>query len=631
MGILSTQPSYRGGPIHVLHPVAYVGAGILAATGIAAALFDRERTGRGRRVATSLMSGALLYSFKAEWDDMPPPRPMVQTPRGAGPFYSVYECSDGQWLQLGCIHSGFVDRAAPVLGLSDLIASTPEFGEGRAPTSEEARQRLFDAVADSIKTRPSDYWFNALENADVPCGVCRTPEEAMMDPQVVHSRLVEEVDDPLFGPTTILGVPIRLSKTSGCIRAPRATEPISLDGLSSDSSNRADSPLVEGAESPGHLPLSGVRVMEMTNVIAGPVAGRLLGDLGADVTKFESLAGDISRSSSPGFVAFNSSKKGVAADAKTDDGKGIAQRLAASADVMLANMRPGATDRIGLDAATLTAINPALVQMHITAYGWDGPYSRRPGLDPIAQAITGLQFAQGGYSGSPVYLGALAPCDFTGGALGALGAVLGLLARERFGVAQKVDTSLLAAAAIVNGAGFVSYAGKPPRSLPDSDQYGLSPRRRLYETSDGWIYVAADSPEVKGRFKRAIADRLGKRSPDSEELDRLFRESTSEVAIKTLKTHRVPCAPVIEDYSTGFFSDPQADANRMLAEVHHPTLGTVRLNGNLVSFEGADSLPRLPAPLHGEHTAEALSELGYSPNEISRLYETGVVTTESPE
>ena len=180
---------------------------------------------------------------------------------------------------------------------------------------------------------------------------------------------------------------------------------------------RDSSPLV-----PRSLPLSGVRIMEMTNVIAGPVAGRLLADLGAEMVKFESLDGDISRPAGwAGFMSYNANKLSVSVNTRTDEGKDVARRLAATSDAILANMRPGATDRMGLDSATLNELNPGLVQSHVTAYGWDGPYSHRPGVDPIAQAITGLQHAQGGYGGPPVYLGVLAPCDYTGGALGALG------------------------------------------------------------------------------------------------------------------------------------------------------------------------------------------------------------------
>ena len=197
-GILASQPSYRGGPIHVVHPVAYVGAGMLAALGICAALYRREKTGHGSRVETSLMAGALLYTPKAVSDALPT-RNALPSPQGGGPFYSVFECADGEWLQIGCIHSGFVDLASAVIGVADVIASTPEFGDGRWPATEDARRRLFDIVADRIRTRPSSEWIEELWAADVPCDLVRSAQEAMSDEQIIHDGLVQQLDDPILG------------------------------------------------------------------------------------------------------------------------------------------------------------------------------------------------------------------------------------------------------------------------------------------------------------------------------------------------------------------------------------------------------------------------------------------------
>ena len=456
MGILGSQPSNRGGAVYVAHPVAYVGAALLACMGICAALFRRERTGKGSRVETSLMAGALLYTPKAVSDSLPP-RPIRMTPQGGGPFYSVFECADGEWIQIGCIHSGFVDLAAAVIGVAGDIAANPEFGDGRWPRTESARKRLFDMVADKLRSRPSAEWIADLRAADVPCDVVRTAEQAMSDAQILHNGLVQEVDDPLLGKTRMIGLPIALSETPGFVRSEgrgarseRPSQPIAPKSAETpEASSQTDTP------TPHSSPLAGVRIMEMTNVIAGPVAGRLLADLGADMIKFESPYGDISRpAGGAGFVAFNTNKRSVSVNTKTADGQEIARRIAATSDAILANMRPGATDRMGLDRETLAALNPRLIESHITAYGWDGPYSQRPGVDPIAQAITGLQRAQGGYGGPPVYLSALAPCDYTGGALGALGTILALLARERTGIAQRANTNLLAAGALMCADGF---------------------------------------------------------------------------------------------------------------------------------------------------------------------------------
>ena len=678
MGILASQPSYRRGPIHVAHPVAYIGAGLLATMGVSAALFQRERTGRGRRVETSLMAGALLYTPKAVGPNVPV-RPMNMTPQGGGPFYSIFECADGEWLQIGCIHSGFVDLAATVIGVADVIASTPEFGDGRWPRSEEARRRLFDIVAEAIRKRPSWEWVRLLQAADVPCDLSQAVEDAIGNPQIVHNGMVLALDDPLLGWVEMAGLPIGLSATPGRVRGPRAggislgtpsrprgqaprpsaiegdggrlvgagssgtrspqPSPIEGDGgrwrgmgsFGTLSRSGGQAPQPSPIETQGErsveagtdvsLPLAGVRIMEMTNVIAGPVAGRLLADLGADMIKFESLDGDISRpAGGAGFIAFNANKRSVSANTRTDQGKRIARSLAASADAILANMRPGAMDRMGLDADTLGELNPSMVQTHVTAYGWDGPYAQRPGVDPIAQAITGLQHAQGGYNGPPVYLSALAPCDYTGGALGALGTILGLLAKARFGVGQKVNTNLLSAGVVMGVDGFLKHAGKEPRKLPDRDQIGTGPLRRLYQVSDGWVYVAADQMDQgDGPVEQAAV-----------ELAEDLRELTVSGALELLRSRGMPSAPVVDRYAQLFDADPQAAANDMVAELQHPTFGVVTLSGNLVSFDGGNTLPVRSTPLLGEHTREVLSELGYAPEVISDLHSEGIVKTELP-
>ena len=623
-GILASQPSRRGGgPIHVVHPVAYVGAGLLATLGITAALYRRERTGRGGRVETSLMAGALLYAPKVANANVPVRR-MNMTTQGGGPFYSVFECADGEWIQLGCIHSGFVDIAAAALGVAEFIASNPEMGDGRWPRDEEARRRLFAKVAERIRTRSAAEWIAELQAADVPCDRAQTAREAMSDPQIIHNGLVRELDDPVFGKTLMTGAPINLSETPPKIRSARAAKAVRPEELpAASASARISRPRAPKAESQrdgdgGNPPLSGVRVMEMTNVIAGPVAGRLLADLGADMIKFESPFGDISRpGGGAGFISYNAGKRSVSVDTKTRAGAEVARRLAASADLILANMRPGATERMGLSADFLRRANPRIVQTHITAYGWDGPYAQRPGVDPIAQALTGLQRAQGGAGGAPVYLSALAPCDYTGGALGALGAVLGLLARERFGIGQKADANLLAAGALMNADGFIHYDDKTPRPLPDANQFGLGARRRLYRTSDGWIYLAADAPAQDDEAAEFL---------DGAE-DALAGMSTAD-ALDALSARGLPCAPVVEDYARGFFQDPQAQANGMIAELTHPALGALNLSGSLMSFDGVGTLPKRHTPLLGEHTAEVLAELGYDRERIAALYDEGAVKTE---
>ena len=204
VGILSTQPAFRPGPVHVIHPVPTVGAGILAAQGIVAALYAREKTGVGRKVDTSLMAGALLYAPKFSTGEKPAqgtPRPMPRATVGGGAFYSAFKCEDGTWIQLGCVHDRFVKLAASAMGIQ-YVFDDEKFGDGRNVPTEEARKELFGIVTDAIKTRPYEEWATLFEEADVPYALVRTTQEAMDDPQVRINDMVMQQDDPALGAVT---------------------------------------------------------------------------------------------------------------------------------------------------------------------------------------------------------------------------------------------------------------------------------------------------------------------------------------------------------------------------------------------------------------------------------------------
>ncbi len=650
MGVLASQPSFRDGPIHVMHPVANVGAGLLAALGIVAALYQREETGRGTKIETSLMAGALLYSPRVRADKLQSRSFRMTSPQGGGPFYSVFECADGEWVQLGCIHSGFVDLAAAVMGIAHEMTD-PEFGDGRMPQNEEARLRLFNMVGDVMKARPAAEWQELFEAADVPSARSGTAQEALDDPQILYNEMAMEFDDPVFGKTTLAGIPIQLSKTPGRVRGPRPSKAVALDDVLdslsasgvADSGQQSEQSGVAGSDAKS-LPLAGVNILEITNVIAGPIAGRLLADLGADMIKFESLDGDISRPGGwSGFLFYNANKQSISVNTRTPEGREVARRLAANADMLLANMRPGATDRMGLDSDTLAELNPELIEAHVTAYGWTGPYAHRPGVDPLAQAITGLQREQGG-QGPPMFLGILAPTDYTAGAMGALGATLALYARRRYGIVQKMNTNLLSGGIIMGADGFMRATDKPSRILTDSEHYGVSALRRLYQAEDGWLYLAADDQRHWGPLCESlgIEDLLTdarfesgeSRAANESGLVALLQDAIGarnvEDVIDALGLVGVPSAPVVANYDEAFFNHPQAADNGLISHLRHPNLGALSLASNLVKFSGRAGGVALSTPLLGEQTRLILFEAGFSDAEIGELYETGVAKTEFP-
>ena len=636
-GILTVQPAFRLGPVHVVHPIPSIGAAMLATQGTVAALIARERTGRGRHVNTSLMGGVLANSPKAQGESLKPWSGRQQRPTGDWPFYSVFRCSDGRWLQIGCIHDGFVNRAVDALGIRDAVSEL-DIGTRYAQPDEENRAKVYDVVARAFATRPRDEWAEAMEEADVPYAPILSTDDAVADSQAIHNEMFVEVDDPELGRTTQVGLPVKLLKTPGSITAsaPRPgehTETV-LAGLRAADASPRTQPQPAGPDGP---PLEGVRVLGIDNVIAGPMSTRLLADLGADVVKLEPPGGEISRpSGSSQFSSFNCNKRSVAVNGKEPDGQEIVRRLGAWADAISENMRSGAAARIGLSPEVLDEVNPSVAYTHITGFGSNGPYSHRPGLDPLAQAMAGLQVAQAGPGNPPVYLGMLAPGDYVAAMIGTVGTVLGLFARARTGVGQRSETCLL------NAGILVALMGRDRAG--DSGQYGRHALSRLYETGEGWLYVVVESEDEWQAMCRVLqrpdlpADprfstpqaRLEHDSALADELGSVFTQRTAGDWVDALRDASVPAAPAVEHYEAGFFSDPQASANRMVSEHQDSPLGPVKFSSHLVDFSNTRDVASRVTPQLGEHNREVLSELGYSEAEIESLYARGIINTDAP-
>jgi len=635
-GLLSGMPGFRPAPVHVVHPLPSVGAALLAANGIAAALLAGETTARGRAVETSLMAGALLYQTKATGERLD--RHVFQThPSGSAPFYSVYPCADGQWVQLGCVHIGFITTCAKVLGIAELVVE-PRFkvGQGGAAPQDDAELRA--TLTRILQSKPYAEWAAAFEAADVPFAPARLTEDGLSDPQVLHNQMVTTLDDPAVGRVTQMGVPIRLSETPGRVAGPRPAMALAAKDLFdfARSVEPADS---SRAEAPDPPPLAGVRILEITNLIAGPTAGRILADLGADVIKLEPPGGDMSRPiARTYFYCVNFNKRSISVDTSTDAGRSIVQRIAARADALIANLRPHATARMGVGPA----VNPRLIETHMTGYGWTGPYAKRPGIDPLAQALMGMSRAQGGPDNPPVFPAQLAPTDYTNGAMGALGTILALIARARFGIVQRVDSDLLAGGIVLSSAWFTRYAGKPERQLADKEQYGLSPFHRLYRVRDGWIYVAAETDAARRALCATFAvsmpepaavlaaqGRHPNTTPFAVELAAVVAQRSLAEALASLRAAGVPCTEVPAADSEIFLDDPHAAANDLVAVRQHPKAGRMRIAWQLVQFGDTHASAGLPTPLLGEHTAQVLREIGCSESDIRGLYADGVVKTET--
>jgi len=515
------------------------------------------------------------------------------------------------------------------------------FGDGRRPENDQAREELFNIVKKVMITRSSQEWALLFEAADVPFAIVESSDEAINNEQVIHNGMIHALHDPVLGPMIQYGLPLKLSETPGEIKGPRKIIPEGHETLSGLKNSLAKPDFVSENENSQtetmyDLPLAGLKVADITNVIAGPTAGRLMADLGADVIKIEPPYGDLSRPSNPSyFHALNSNKRSLSIDAKNPNGSLALSKVVGQCDVLIANLRPGATDRMGISRSRLLELNPLMIESHVSAFGWDGPFAKRPGLDPLAQAWMGLQRAQGGESNPPSFLAPVAPTDFTAGALAAFGSVLALIVRDKRNQGQVVRTNLLNAACMIVDGDFSSYDGKEARRIADKSQNGLHDFHRLYETTNGWVYLIADSfklayklceeLDVTNYKERIVQGGIKTHSSLGIDISQIILTQSTEYWIDILHTIGIPSAESMKNYGVQFFEDPHPLQNGMVKNVQVDTDEEFKFSGELIKFGQSVHKHLLSSADLGEHSIEILNDAGLDREFIELLKKERVV------
>jgi crotonobetainyl-CoA:carnitine CoA-transferase CaiB-like acyl-CoA transferase len=396
----------------------------------------------------------------------------------------------------------------------------------------------------------------------------------------------------------------------------------------------------------GQGPLTGLRVVELAHIMAGPVCGLMLADLGADVIKVEKVpGGDDTRRALPpdvageaaAFMMMNRNKRGIAIALKHEQGKAVLRRLLAGADVLIENYRKGTMERLGLGYKTLKADNPGLIYCEISGFGRTGPYAERAGFDLIAQGMSGLMSITGEGEGRPPVKVGAPLTDITAGILGALGVVAAYVKRLETDEGQRVDTSLFEAGIVHTywQSAIALATGRPPG--PMGSAHPLNAPYQAFETADGWVNVGAanqanwlrlldvlEAPELAQNARFADnAARMAHLAELVAALTPLFQTHTTAEWLDRLEVAGVPAGPVLS--ITEMHRDPQTRARKMVTEVAHSRIGAVKTLGLPIKLSKTPGSVRHGAPVYGEHTREVLAEAGYGAGEIAALIEAGAV------
>jgi crotonobetainyl-CoA:carnitine CoA-transferase CaiB-like acyl-CoA transferase len=386
-------------------------------------------------------------------------------------------------------------------------------------------------------------------------------------------------------------------------------------------------------------PLSHIKVVDLTRARSGPTCVRQLSEMGAQVVKIEAIdAEDDGTGERHGFDFQNihPNKRSLTLNLKHADGRGVLLRMIKDADVVVENFRPDVKHRLKIDYETLAQINPRLIYGSISGFGQTGPYRGRPGLDQIAQGLSGLMTVNGEPGRGPMRVG-LPVADLTAGFMLAHGILAALFERERSGKGQWVHTSLLQANIRLMEFQAARYllAGEVPGQA--GNYHPISEPTGVYKASDGSLIIQAGGQNMFRRLCDALQapelfsdprfsngrERLKRRPEMTEEIEKRLASRPAAEWVEVLTEFGVPAGPVLNVEEC--FANEQVQTLSVVAEVEHPILGHQRLLGPGVNMERTQPRVCSPTPERGQHTDEVLQELGYGAEDIVRFHHEGVV------
>lgn len=644
------QGAPRPGPLFVASHWPSLGACFSATTGISAALYARERTGRGQLVETSLLRGALASAMGVWQRAENPEAPMFnswilgsKSPKGH------FECADGRWIHSWVPNPRFVLTA----GAGDTLDSSPDLSVqndpdrfGTGPEELLVMTHYQPLMAEAIAKFPAHAWVAAAAQADVPLQDVRTVEAALCDPDFLADRCVAQVDDPELGPIRQVGITYRLERSPGHIQGPAPRPGEHTEQVRREAATAVPRPAGAPAAAVqlAKGPLDGITVLDLGMAIAGPFGTQLLSDLGAEVIKVNALHDMYWHANHIAYTS-NRGKRSIALNLKNPEAMAALLELVKRADVVQHNMRYDAAERLGIDYESLKKINPRLVYCHTRGFE-DGPRKPLPGNDQTGACLTGIQYEDGGMArgGKPIWC--LTSFGDTGnGFLSAVAIMQALYERERTGRGQFCDTSIVNAGLLNTSYAYAFPDGRGvERPQVDAMQYGFHALCRLYETAAGWLCVVAATEEHWDRLLLALglegldvdprfASAAARKQNDAQliaTLETAFRTGTAEEWFARLDSAGVPCEICSPDFALALHDDEEMQRTQHVVSFRHPVVGRLDQMGLNCRFSDTPGAVQGPPLLVGQHTTEILQGLGYGADRIAAMLQGGAALQWDP-
>jgi crotonobetainyl-CoA:carnitine CoA-transferase CaiB-like acyl-CoA transferase len=675
-GIFRDQPGWeRDGkrPIYRSCPDGSYFAGMLAVSGVLAALRARDLTGRGQQVDLNMLlaitcrQNPQVRSVRREGEKLPVdqaastetvsdainPLAHHRDPREVTLTGMLVECQDGRWIMHSLSEPHFFPAWIEAIGFEWIWDDERFSGAPWRFPDDDAKVELVERLQARMKEKTSAEWIERyLANGNVCADVIQTTQDALRHPQVVATGLTVELDDPRVGPMLQIGPLAKLPGAPADIQRPAPDAGEHTEEVLAAEVPTVDLPAPTRERLAG--PLAGVTIVEAAYYYATPMATALLAELGARVIKVEPVNGDPYRLLGRGggdpvaalghnnMVRAMQGKESIALNLKDERGREVLHRLVTDADVFIHSFRGRVPHALGIDAETLRAVNPGLVYHYAASYGSAGPHAAQPAIDPVIAAFAGQTARQTGQGNPPLRESGADPVAAAGHAAALM---LGVFAHHRTGEAQDIESAMIVSNILLNYEDAFSYEGKPPRTPVDPRQFGTGPTHRLYECAPyagearppfanphpRWVMLVADDAEAFARFCEVAGRDDLSGMPDEvleAELVDLFLTRTAQEWERDLLAADVGCV-VADDLShfAFLFEDEQAKAIEMMTPVEHPSLGGRYWRYSPVFSLSDTPSQALPFTEHGEHTRALLAEAGYDSDAIADLEADGVVAS----